>query len=73
MSAFIARPKIIAPVLALRLNFFEINRAVTAPEFWAMCRAYKEICYEAEYCGRFAEGCYCHDHIFRQQREATLK
>lgn len=50
----------------MRLNPTAINKAITSVLFWATCRAAAELCYEAEFVGRFAEGCWCHQDAFEE-------
>ena len=40
-----------------------IHSAITSAKFWATVKAVQEICFEAEFTGRFAEGCGCHQHV----------
>ena len=45
-------------------NLVDIQRADQAmrdPEFWVACRVLRTLAFEAEYVGRWAEGCPCHD------------
>lgn len=50
----------------------EIDSAISSPHFWAMTHCISHVCYEAEFVGRFAEGCWCHEDVFEEYQVARV-
>ena len=44
-----------------RPNAEAVDKAIKSLTFWAMVRATSEIAYQAEFIGRWSEGCFCHE------------
>lgn len=44
-----------------RLNVEAVDSALKSPTFWPKLRMTMELAEEAEYAGRWAEGCHCHE------------
>ena len=64
-SSRISSPEswVLSHLFFLRPNAEAIDEAISSPVFWAMTKSIHEIALQAEWIGRWCEGCPCHEDV----------